>query len=218
MNEPNQLRVHEIYSSIQGESTFAGLPCVFVRTSRCNLRCRWCDTAQAFEGGEWMDLSTVAERALAHAISLIEITGGEPLLQPATLPLITMLADAGKTVLLETSGERDISKVDPRAHRIMDLKAPGSGESERIRWSNLAHLTKRDEVKIVLADRRDYEWAREILTREKLHERVGEVLLSCVHGELEAKNLVQWVLEDHLPVRVQLQLHKVIWAPDTQGV
>lgn len=215
---PTSIRIHEIYRSIQGESTYAGLPCVFVRTSRCNLRCRWCDTTQAFEGGEELSVEEVTTRALAYGTRLVEITGGEPLLQPAVLPLITKLADAGREVLIETSGERDISQVDPRARRIMDLKAPGSGESQRIRWANLEHLTERDEIKIVLADRSDYEWARDVIGRERLRERVGEVLLSCVHGELHPRELVEWVLADELAVRVQLQLHKLIWSPDTQGV
>jgi 7-carboxy-7-deazaguanine synthase len=165
-----------------------------------------------------MSRAEVLEKALSFGTPLVELTGGEPLLQPGAIPLLRELCDAGRTVLLETSGERDISEVDSRVHRIVDLKAPGSDESHRNRWENIAHLTKRDEVKVVLADRTDYEWARAVLAEHRLAERVNAVLLSCVWGELDPKDLVQWVLEDDLPVRVQLQMHKVIWGADTQGV
>jgi 7-carboxy-7-deazaguanine synthase len=218
MADAEQIRIHEIYESIQGESTFAGLPCVFVRLSRCNLRCRWCDTPQAFEGGTPMERAEVLQRALSFGTPLVEVTGGEPLLQPGAFPLLRELCDAGRTVLLETSGERDISGVDPRVHRIVDLKAPGSGESHRNRWENIDFLTRRDEVKIVLADRIDYEWAKSILRERRLADRVNAVLLGCVWGELDPKDLVQWVLQDKLPVRIQTQIHKVIWGPETQGV
>lgn len=218
MTDTEHIRIHEIYESIQGESTFVGLPCTFVRLSRCNLRCRWCDTPQAFEGGTTMTRAEVLEEALSFATPLVELTGGEPLLQAGTLPLLTELCDAGRTVLLETSGERDVSTVDPRVHRIMDLKAPGSGESHRNRWENLEHLTKHDEVKIVLADRVDYEWAQAVIEEHHLTDRVHAVLLSCVWGELDPKDLVRWVLEDQLPARVQLQMHKVIWGADAEGV
>jgi 7-carboxy-7-deazaguanine synthase len=212
------LVIHEIYRSLQGESTFAGLPCAFVRLSACNLRCRWCDTPEAFTGGTRIGVGDVVARALALGTPLVEVTGGEPLLQAAVHPLLTAFCDAGKTVLLETSGERDISGVDSRVHRIVDLKAPGSGESHRNRWENLAHLTRRDEVKFVLADRLDYEWARDVIGRESLHERAGTLLLSCVHGELQPRDLATWVLEDGLPVRVQVQLHKILWGADAKGV
>ena len=218
MADEDLIRIHEIYESIQGESTFAGIPCTFVRLSRCNLRCRWCDTPQAFEGGTQMTRGEVLERALSFGTPLVELTGGEPLLQAGAIPLLRELCDAGRTVLLETSGERDISPVDPRVHRIMDLKAPGSGEHERNRWENIGHLTKRDEVKIVLADRADYEWAKSVIEKHELPSRVNDVLLSPVWGELDARDLVEWVLEDGLPVRVQIQMHKVIWGADTQGV
>ena len=218
MAAADQIRIHEIYESIQGESTFAGLPCTFVRLSRCNLRCRWCDTPQAFEGGTQLSRADVLEKALSFGTPLIELTGGEPLLQAGAIPLLRELCDSGRTVLLETSGERDISEVDPRVHRIMDLKAPGSDESHRNRWENIKHLTQRDEVKVVLADRADYEWAKGVIEEHGLVERVNAVLLSCVWGELDPKDLVQWVLEDHLPVRVQIQMHKVIWDAGTQGV
>jgi 7-carboxy-7-deazaguanine synthase len=212
------LVVHEIYASVQGESSFAGLPCTFVRLTGCNLRCRWCDTPHAFHGGERMARQAVVERALSFGTPLVELTGGEPLLQGGALPLLRELCEAGRTVLLETSGERDIGGVDPRVHRIVDFKAPGSGESHRNRMENIALLTPRDEVKLVLADRADYEWARELIRSERLHERAGTVLLSCVHGELEARDLVAWMLQDALPARFQLQMHKHIWDPDATGV
>jgi len=218
MDALDRIRIHEIYESIQGESTFAGLPCTFVRFSRCNLRCRWCDTPQAFAGGTEMTRAEVLHEALSFGTPLVEVTGGEPLLQPAALPLLAELCDSGRTVLLETSGERDISRVDPRVHRIMDLKAPGSDESHRNRWANIEQLTSRDEVKIVLADRSDYDWAKSVIAEHGLATRVHAVLLSCVWGELDPKELVRWVLEDRLPVRVQIQMHKVIWEANTQGV
>lgn len=218
MTDTEQIRIHEIYESIQGESTFAGLPCTFVRLSRCNLRCRWCDTPQAFEGGTEMPRAEVLAKALSFGTPLVELTGGEPLLQPGAIPLLKELCDAGRTVLLETSGERDISNVDPRVHRIMDLKAPGSGESRRNRWENIAELGKRDEVKFVLADRADYDWTKTVIAEHRLSDRVHAVLLSCVWGELDPKDLVRWVLEDQLRVRVQMQMHKVIWDADAQGV
>jgi len=212
------LVIHEIYRSIQGESSFAGRPCAFVRLTGCNLRCSWCDTPQAFSGGTRLPRAEVAARALALGTPLVLLTGGEPLLQPPVLPLMSELCDAGKTVLLETSGERDISAVDPRVHRIVDLKAPGSGESARNRLQNLEHLTRRDELKLVLLDRTDYEWARATIEQQRLTERVSEVLLSCVHGALDPRVLVEWVLADGLDVRVQLQLHKYIWGAEAQGV
>jgi 7-carboxy-7-deazaguanine synthase len=218
MADADQIRVHEIYESIQGESTFAGLPCTFVRLSRCNLRCRWCDTPQAFEGGTQMARADVLQQALSFATPLVELTGGEPLLQAGAIPLLRELCDSGRTVLLETSGERDISEVDPRVHRIMDLKAPGSDESHRNRWENIQHLTQQDEIKIVLADRADYVWAKSVIEEHGLANRVNSVLLSVVWGELDPKDLVQWVLADALPVRVQLQMHKVIWDAEAQGV
>ena len=214
----DSLLVHEIYRSVQGETTFVGLPCTLVRLSACNLRCRWCDTPQAFTGGTRMPRSEVVARALSFGTQLVLVTGGEPLLQAGALPLMTELCDAGRTVMLETSGERDVSGVDPRVHRIVDLKAPGSGESDKNRWQNLPLLGARDQIKLVLADRADYEWARDLIARERLPERVGEVLLSPVHGELSPKDLVEWVLQDGLRVRVQLQLHKVIWGADALGV
>jgi len=212
------LMIHEIYASIQGESSWAGMPCSFVRTTGCNLRCSWCDTTQAFHGGTKMSRDEVRSRVLALNTPLVELTGGEPLLQAGVLPLMRELCDLGKTVLIETSGERDISQVDPRVHRIVDVKAPGSGESAKNRSENFQHLTQRDEVKFVLADRADYEWARALLERERLHEKAKHVLFSPVHGVLDPKDLIAWSLADALPVRVNLQLHKYVWSPTMQGV
>lgn len=214
----DSLVIHEIYASIQGESTFAGLPCTFVRTTGCNLRCSWCDTPQAFYGGTRMSRAEVLAKALATGTELVELTGGEPLLQPGVLPLMKELCDAGRTVLVETSGEADVSQVDPRVHKIMDLKAPGSGESARNRWSNLDHIGKGDELKFVLASRVDYEWMRDVIRTRDLSRRTPNLLASTVFGRLATKELVAWVLEDKLPVRVQLQMHKYVWAPETQGV
>src|SRR5262249_34702177 len=212
------LVIHEIYASIQGESTFAGLPCTFVRTTGCNLRCVWCDTPQAFYGGTRMTRDDVLAKALATGTELVELTGGEPLLQPGVFPLMRELCDAGKTVLVETSGEADVSAVDPRVHRIMDLKCPGSGEGHRNRWSNLMHLGPRDEIKFVLADRADYEWMRATVRERRLSQITPNLLASTVFGKLAPRDLVTWVLEDALPVRVQLQMHKLIWSPDATGV
>ena len=212
------LVIHEIYASIQGESSFAGLRCAFVRTTGCNLRCAWCDTPQAFYGGTRMARKDVLDKALALETPLVELTGGEPLLQPAVFPLMSELCDAGKTVLVETSGEADVSRVDPRVHKIMDLKAPGSGESHRNRWSNLDHIRASDEIKVVLASREDYEWARSVIRERALPSRTPNLLVSTVFGKLAARDVVAWVLEDALPVRVQLQMHKYIWSPDAQGV
>ncbi len=165
-----------------------------------------------------MQRSEVLTKALSHPTQLVEITGGEPLLQPGVLPLMKELADAGRTVLLETSGERDVSDVDARVHRIVDLKTPSSGEQARNRWENLAVLGPRDEIKFVMGDRTDYEWTRDVIRKEKLAERVGHVLLSCVFGALDPKLVVQWMLEDQLPARFQLQLHKHIWDPQAHSV
>jgi 7-carboxy-7-deazaguanine synthase len=206
------LVVHEIYRSLQGESSFAGLPCTFVRLTGCNLRCVWCDTAQAFYGGTRMPRADVLARAL------VELTGGEPLLQPGAFLLLRELCDAGKRVLVETSGEAPVGDVDSRVHKIMDLKAPGSGECGKNRWSNLEHLTSKDEIKFVLADRTDYEWMRDTIAEHRLAGRVGSLLASCVFGALSPKDLAAWVLEDHLGVRVQLQMHKYIWGAEAEGV
>lgn len=218
MAKEDTLVIHEIYASIQGESTFAGLPCTFVRTTGCNLRCSWCDSPHAFYTGTRMKREEVLAKALATGTELVELTGGEPLLQPGVVPLLTELCDAGRTVLIETSGEADVSKVDPRVHKIMDLKAPGSGESHRNRWSNLDHIGPRDEIKFVLAGREDYEWMRAVVHERDLPKRTKNLLASTVFGKLASKDLVAWVLEDRLPVRVQLQMHKYIWDPNATGV
>jgi 7-carboxy-7-deazaguanine synthase len=225
------LRINEVFYSIQGESTRAGLPCVFIRLTGCHLRCNYCDTEYAFHEGDRGTIDDVlgeAER-ISGGCDLVEITGGEPLLQPAVHPLMTRLCDAGKTVLLETSGACDISACDPRVIRIMDLKTPGSGEAHRNLWSNLEHLTPRDEVKFVLCDRFDYEWACDAIRKYDLPGRVNAVLMSAaaamppgreiagVSG-LSMRDLAEWVLADRLPVRLQTQLHKLIWDPMARGV
>ena len=214
----DRLRVNEIFFSIQGESTWAGRPCAFVRLTGCDLRCSWCDTEYAFTGGRTMTVEEVADHLLRYGCDLAEITGGEPLLQPGVHPLIARLLGAGLTVLIETSGASDVSRLDPRVIKVMDLKCPGSGESGRNLWSNLDHLTPHDEVKFVLADRADYEWARAIIERYQLQTRVNAVLMSCAFGKLDPALLAGWILEDRAPVRMQLQMHKHIWAPDARGV
>jgi len=212
------LTINEIFHSIQGESTYAGRPCVFVRLTACDLRCRWCDTAYAFHEGRKMSVDDVMADVEARGCPTVEVTGGEPLLQPDVYPLMQRLLDSGKTVLIETGGHRSIANVPAGVIRIVDVKCPGSGESDKNDWSNLALLTKSDEVKFVIADRRDYEFARDIVMREALPARVNAVLLSPVHGELDAKLLSEWVIADRLDVRVQLQVHKYIWSPATRGV
>jgi 7-carboxy-7-deazaguanine synthase len=213
----DSLMVNEIFHSIQGEGARAGLACTFVRLTGCHLRCDWCDTEYAFYEGERMTLDAIVARVARIACPLVEITGGEPLLQPGALPLMSRLADGGYTVLLETSGACDIGRVDPRVVRIVDFKCPGSGECERNLWNNIDLLTDRDEVKFVLADRSDYEWAREVIDRHGLADRC-RVLMGPVFGRLAAADLAAWILADALPVRLQLQLHKLIWEPDRRGV
>ncbi len=211
------LVVHEIYRSIQGESTFAGLPCVFVRLTACHLRCHYCDTRHAFRHGETIAIEEVLVRALAWGDRLVEVTGGEPLLQPEVFPLMARLADAGKTVLLETSGAVDIAPVDPRVHVILDLKTPGSGEVEANLWSNLASLKPIDEVKFVVCDRSDFDWAVAQIRAHHLADRVP-LLVGAVSGRLDPADLAAWVLETHLPLRLQVQLHKILWHPSARGV
>ncbi len=218
MAKEDTLVIHEIYASIQGESSFAGLRCTFVRTTGCNLRCSWCDTPQAFFGGTRMKRSDVLAQALALDTPLVELTGGEPLLQPGSFHLMRELCDAGKTVLVETSGEADVSNVDPRVHKIMDLKAPGSNESHRNRFANLEHITTRDEIKFVLSSREDYEWMRKVIDDHALLGRTPHLLASTVFGTVATRDVVDWVLRDRLPVRVQLQLHKYIWEANATGV
>ena len=215
---PGTLRVAEIFASIQGEGTRVGLPTAFVRVAGCALRCRWCDTAWAFEGGEVMDVEEVAEAVLATGLPHVCLTGGEPLLQPALPRLAHRLAVLeGLDVVVETGGDRDISVLEPPVVRILDVKLPGSGMMDRMDWANLGRLRPGDEVKMVIADRRDYEEARRIL-REELAGFRGDVLFAPAHGELAPAELADWILADRLPVRFQLQVHKVIWPGRERGV
>jgi 7-carboxy-7-deazaguanine synthase len=211
------LQVNEIFYSIQGESTHAGRPCVFVRLAGCPLCCTWCDTAYARRPGRSMTPEEAMERVRRYPCRLVEFTGGEPLAQPPVLPLMARCCDAGYEVLLETSGSLDIGPVDTRVRRIMDLKCPGSGMSEHNRWDNIGLLTARDEVKFVVADRTDYEWGRVVMERYDLAARCP-VLMAPVSGALASARLAAWMLEDGLPARLQLQLHKCIWGPGTRRV
>ncbi|MEO6054574.1 MAG: radical SAM protein [Chthoniobacterales bacterium] len=213
-----KLTVNEIYQSIQGESTWAGLPCVFVRLTGCDLRCTYCDTAYAFYEGKKTEVQDIVAAVLAYTCPLVEITGGEPLLQKNVIPLMKQLCDEGLTVLIETSGAHDISKVDPRVHRIMDLKTPSSGECERNLYGNINFLTQRDEVKFVIGSREDYEFTREMITTHDLNAKVRAVLLSPIFGKIDPKQIVEWMLEDKLPARFQLQMHKFVWPPAERGV
>ena len=213
-----KLTINEIYLSIQGESTWAGLPCVFGRLTFCDLRCSYCDTEYAFYEGKKQTLGEIVAAVGALHCNLVELTGGEPLLQKNVLPLMTLLADAGHTVLLETSGAHDISAIDFRVHRIMDLKTPGSGESSRNLFSNIEHLTLRDEAKFVIGSREDYEWSREKVRAYGLAERCRAVLFSPIFGRIDPREIVEWILADKLPVRFQLQMHKFIWTPTKRGV
>jgi 7-carboxy-7-deazaguanine synthase len=220
---PEFLRVTEIFHSIQGESTWAGYPCTFIRLTGCPLRCVWCDTEYSFYGGEKIGLDDLVAKCDEIGTNLVEITGGEPLIHRNAFVLTRMLLDRGYTVLIETSGAIDVSPLDPRAHKIMDLKCPGSGEESRNLWSNLDHLTSRDEIKFVIKDRTDYEWARAVvwergLAEKKHNGQLREILFSPVWESVDFQQLAQWILEDHLPVRYQIQLHKVIWGANVPGV
>jgi len=217
------LRITEIFHSLQGESTWAGVPCTFVRVTGCPLRCTWCDTAYAFEGGTRMTFGEILEEVARHPANVVEITGGEPLAHPGAFALAERLLDAGYTVLVETSGAFDVAPLDPRVHRIMDLKCPGSGESSRNLWENLDHLSERDEVKFVVKDRTDYEWARDTIRERALDQRVADgslraLLMSPVWGEVDLEEMAGWILADGLPVRFQLQVHKLIWGAEATGV
>ncbi len=220
---PRTVRVTEIFRSIQGESTWSGLPCTFVRLTGCPLRCVWCDTAYAFRGGAKMGLDEVVEAVLRFGGTLVEITGGEPLAQPGAAVLAERLLDAGCTVLVETSGAMDIGVLDARVHRIMDLKCPGSGEDGRNLWTNVDLLTERDEVKFVVAGMDDFEWAERVIRRRRLDAKVeagslGGLLVSPVWGLPRLEELAERILASGLPVRLQTQLHKHIWGPDRAGV
>jgi 7-carboxy-7-deazaguanine synthase len=217
------LRITEIFHSLQGESTWAGLPCTFVRITGCPLRCVWCDTEYAFHGGERMSFEQILQDVGAYPTRLVEVTGGEPLSHPGAFKLVELLLDDGYTVLVETSGAFDVAPLDSRAHKIMDLKCPASGESHRNLWENLDHLSDRDEIKFVVKDRADYEWARATMRDRGLDQRITEgtlraLLVSPVWGEVDLEELAGWILEDGLPVRLQLQLHKQIWGAVRTGV
>jgi 7-carboxy-7-deazaguanine synthase len=212
------LTINEIFHSIQGESTHAGRPCVFVRLTACDLRCSWCDTPYAFTEGRKMSVEEVVSQVERFDCDLVEITGGEPLLQSDVYPLMTRLLEAGRTVMLETGGHVSVSSVPAGVIRIVDVKCPGSGESGRNHWANLDLLTKADEVKFVIRDRADYEYAREVVATRHLTGRTRAVLFSPVHDVMPAKDLAAWILADKLKVRLQLQVHKYIWGADVRGV
>lgn len=217
------LRITEIFHSIQGESTWSGVPCTFIRVTGCPLRCTWCDTEYAFHGGTRMGYGEILDTVRGHPADVVEITGGEPLAHPGAFDLADLLLAEGYTVLVETSGAFDVSGLDPRVHKIMDLKCPGSGESHRNRWANLEHLTERDEIKFVVKDRTDYEWARDVIAERGLAGRLEDgslraLLMSPVWGEMDLEPLASWILEDGLPVRFQVQVHKLVWGPETKGV
>ncbi len=208
---PPTLRLTEVFFSLQGETSRAGLPTVFIRLTGCPLRCRWCDTPYSFQGGETVTLTALLAQVAAFGAATVCVTGGEPLAQKNCLPLLVALCDSGYSVSLETSGALDVSKVDPRVSRIVDIKAPDSGEEARNRWENITHLTPQDEIKFVLANRADYDWAREVIKAQKLAQ-VCPLLFSPVQGELSPASLAEWILADRLPVRLQMQLHKVLWG------
>ena len=217
MSDDTVLRVNEIFFSLQGESTYAGEPCAFVRLTGCDLRCRWCDTEYAFHEGRDMTIAEVVATVDRYGTGLVEVTGGEPLLQPAALPLIATLRRRGYRVLVETGGSRDIAAVDPGAVVILDIKCPGSGMSDRMRWDNLKHLKGTDQVKFVIADRADFEYARRMVRDHRIEARC-QVLFSPVAGELAPATLAAWILEERVPVRLQIQLHKLLWGADARGV
>lgn len=218
MSTEQRLRITEVFYSVQGESSYAGRRCVFVRLTGCHLRCSWCDTEYSFHGGEWMSFDTLFDTIARFGCNLVEITGGEPLLQHKVLAFMEALCDKGYTVLIETSGAIDARPVDPRVVKILDVKCPGSGEEARNFWPNFEELQPRDEVKFVIADRTDYEYAREVMQRYDLTRRSVLPLVSAVHGRLGLPELAAWMLEDRLEARFQVQLHKYIWGADAIGV
>ena len=218
MTSSEKIRLTEIYQSIQGESSFVGKRCIFVRLTGCNLRCSYCDTEYSFYGGKNHSIGDILNIINDFNCNLVEITGGEPLLQKGVLSLMTNLCDKGKTVLIETSGNRDISMIDPRVHVIMDLKTPSSGESHNNRYENIKHLKTKDEVKFVIGSEEDYVWSRNKLVSEKLNELCGNVIFSPVFAQLEYSEIVDWIVRDDLDVTFQLQLHKFIWDPTEKGV
>lgn len=208
------LRITEIFHSLQGETRTSGLPTVFVRLTGCPLRCQYCDTAYAFSGGEIMSLSSILERVAAYRPRYVCVSGGEPLAQPNCIPLLRQLCDAGYEVSLETSGALDISAADTRVSRVVDLKTPGSSESGRNLYANMERLTRNDQVKFVICSREDYDWAVSKLIEYRLEQRAGEVLFSPSHGQVDARALADWIVADNLPVRYQLQLHKLLWRDE----
>jgi len=212
------LTINEIFYSIQGESTFAGEPCIFVRLTACDLRCSWCDTTYAFDEGRKQTLDEVIAEVERHDCRLVEITGGEPLLQEDVYSLMERLVDRGRTVLVETGGHRSTERVPSDVTIILDVKCPGSGEAHRNDWRNLERLRPHDQVKFVIKDRADYEFARDVMLRHRLAARAAAILCSPVHGVLDPKDLAGWILADRLPARLQLQVHKYIWDPNTRGV
>jgi 7-carboxy-7-deazaguanine synthase len=212
------LTIHEIYRSIQGESTHVGRPCTFIRLTACDLRCRWCDTPYAFTGGRKMSIDDVLAETARLECRLVELTGGEPLLQKDAIPLMERLIGTGYEVLLETGGHIPLDDVPDDVRAIVDVKCPGSGEAEEMHWPNLDQLSPHDEVKFVIADRADFEYAKDVAARYQLQDRVAATLFSPVFGELEPAELARWILEDHVSARLQIQAHKYIWSPETRGV
>ena len=212
------LTVNEIFHSIQGESTHSGRPCVFVRLTACDLRCSWCDTPYAFHEGSKMTVEDVVSRVRDYGCELVEVTGGEPLLQKDVYPLMQRLLQEGQTVMLETGGHISVDAVPQGVIRVIDVKCPASGESAKVHWANLERLRATDQVKFVIQDRADYEFARDVVARYGLAANTAAVLFSPVHGVLHARPLAEWILADRLPVRLQLQAHKYIWDPQTRGV
>jgi 7-carboxy-7-deazaguanine synthase len=212
-SQHERLKLTEIFLSLQGEARDAGWPTVFVRLTGCPLRCQYCDTEYAFFGGQWWDIDAILAEVGKHGARHVCVTGGEPLAQKRCIALLRRLCDAGYVVSLETSGAIDIGDVDPRVSRVVDIKTPGSGEVARNRWDNLPLLTPHDQVKFVLCSRSDYEWARDVLAEHRLHERC-DVLFSPSYAQVKPRELADWIIEDHLPVRFQMQLHKALWGEE----
>ena len=211
MSVDNRLKITEIFFSLQGEALTAGIPTTFVRLTGCPLRCQYCDTAYAFSGGEWMGIDEIMEQVASNSTRYVTVTGGEPLAQKASIPLLARLCDAGYRVSLETSGAIDIAPVDPRVVKVMDIKTPASGEGKRNLLENIDKLTEHDQVKFVICDEADYEWSKHLMQQYHLHQRC-EVLFSPSYTQLPAVDLAEWILRDALPVRMQLQMHKLIWG------
>ena len=218
MENFEKIRVTEIYESIQGESSFAGKRCVFVRLTGCNLRCSYCDTEYAFHGGKKYSVPEILEKVISYNSNMVEITGGEPLLQKSVLPLMAQLCDKGLSVLIETSGNRDISEIDSRVNIIMDLKTPSSGESHQNRYENIENISQKDEVKFVIGDRNDYDWSKDQISKFELDKQCGNIIFSPVFDKISYPDLVDWILENKLDVTFQLQMHKFIWDPNKNGV